>query len=219
MEFWLLILGGLALGAAHTLEADHVAAVSGFVSRERGLKKYAMIGVLWGFGHTAALFLAGILVLALKINLASRVSQIFEIAVGIVLIVFGVNILLKIWQHKMHVHQHSHDGSTHIHLHSHESSEAHSHAHRSFFMGLLHGFAGSGALMLLILPTMPSVPEGLGFILIFGIGSVIGMLVMSLALGVAAVASEKIDKSNTILKTLAGSFSVIIGVHHIMEII
>ena len=179
---------GLILGLRHALDPDHIAAVSTIVSESRSVRRSSLIGTFWGLGHTMSLFIAGVLVIALKVQISDRVALWMEFAVALMLILLGLKAMLKpLRGWRIHVHQHVHDGGSHSHVHLHRPSEEHAHKHRHlirsgarpFLVGMVHGMAGSAALMILVLATIPSALAGLIYIAVFGLGSVGGMLIMS----------------------------------------
>lgn len=184
---FLSLLGlGFVLGLKHALDPDHMVAVSTIVSEAKSVKRSSLVGTFWGLGHTLSLLAAGIVVIALKVQISDRLALWMEFTVALMLVVLGSRAIVKslrAW--KLHRHRHTHDGSTHTHLHLHHGNDAHRHRHlirlsaRPFLVGMVHGMAGSAALTLLVLATIPSAVAGLVYIAIFGIGSVGGMLVMS----------------------------------------
>ena len=219
---------GFVLGLKHALDADHLVAVTTIVSEKRGLFSSAIIGAVWGLGHTAALLAVGIVVLLLQTQIPERVAQTMEFAVAIMLVLLGANLLRKIFLGKeLHMHAHQHGGHFHAHPHVHERAEAdepHTHhglqvSGRPFFIGLVHGMAGSAALMLLVLATIPSPIIGLLYIAIFGIGSVGGMLLMSAAISLPfAFTANKFLRLNFAVRALAGVFSIAFGIFMMYEI-
>src|SRR5688500_13387039 len=170
---------GFALGLQHAIEADHLAAVSTIVSEKKSLLTASVVGGFWGLGHTIALLAVGAVVIFLKVQLSETVEARLEAVVGAMLILLGLNALRKLFSaDKVHVHPHEHDGLEQIHIHSHEHEPQPSHIRcgpRSTLIGLVHGLAGSAALMLLILPIIPSPAVALLYIVIFGIGPIGGM--------------------------------------------
>ena len=180
---------GFLLGLVHALEADHVIAVSTFVSQHRTLRRASTAGVFWGLGHTTALFLVGLLVIVFKITIPQYIALYMEFAVGVVLVALGVSVVKGYITGKVHAHAHQHEGVTHLHFHSHAGGEDHDHEHwsahhgRSLLVGMVHGMAGSAALMLLVLATIPKPLWGLLYILVFGAGSILGMVCVSTAIG------------------------------------
>lgn len=147
-----------------------------------------------------SLLLAGIAVIAFRIRIPERMALWMEFAVALMLVILGAKALLKpLRGWNVHIHRHSHDGSSHIHLHLHRPGEegAHHHRHligfgaRPFFVGMVHGMAGSAALMILVLATIPSALAGLLYIAVFGLGSVGGMLIMSSLISMPFVLTRK----------------------------
>src|SRR6185436_7710174 len=155
---------GFTLGLRHALEADHVAAVSTFVSQERGLLRSCLRGAFWGLGHTIALMAAGLAIVAFKLEVSPAFERTVDTVVALVLILLGGHVLFRaIATFQMHRHEHAHDGSAHRHLHVHVGDDGtHGHLHpwrgarQPLLMGLLHGLAGGGALVLLVMATIPS---------------------------------------------------------------
>ncbi|MBV9209955.1 MAG: urease accessory protein UreH, partial [Acidobacteria bacterium] len=113
---------GLVFGLKHATEADHIVAVSAIVSQERSLLRSAIVGALWGVGHTASLILVGIIVLALRVAVPERVASWLEFGVALMIIALGATALMRALRHRadMHLHQHQHDGVSHVHIHFHE---------------------------------------------------------------------------------------------------
>src|SRR5437660_8754852 len=182
-----LVVLGLLRCLRHALDPDHIAAVSTIVSESRSVRRSSLIGTFWGLGHTMSLLIAGVLVIALKVRISDRVALWMEFAVALMLILLGLKAMLKpLRGWRIHVHQHVHDGGSHSHVHLHRPSEEHAHKHRHlirsgarpFLVGMVHGMAGSAALMILVLATIPSALAGLIYIAVFGIGSVGGILIM-----------------------------------------
>jgi ABC-type nickel/cobalt efflux system permease component RcnA len=212
---------GFVLGLKHALDPDHMVAVSTIVSESKSVKRSSLVGTFWGLGHTMSLLLAGVLVIALKVQISDRLASWMEFAVALMLILLGLKAMLKSlrgW--KVHVHRHTHDGTTHSHLHMHRGDEDHQHAHRHlirsgarpFAVGLVHGMAGSAALMILVLATIPSAIAGLIYVAVFGIGSVGGMLIMSSLISLPFVFTRKRFKVlSEGLQVAVGLFSVSFG--------
>lgn len=195
---FLTILGlGFLLGAKHALDADHVAAVSTLLVGRPAWRTSGVIGFCWGFGHTATLLVVGLLVIAFKVTIPEPVAQGLELGVGVMLIVLGGSLAATLIRERWHLHVHRHDGQAHLHLHSHKQREDHGHAHgapdgfpwslRPVLIGMAHGLAGSAALMLLVLAAVRSVWEGLAYILVFGVGSMAGMVLLGLAVSAPLV--------------------------------
>lgn len=202
---------GFILGLKHALDADHVVAVSTIVSQVRGLKKSSLIGAVWGLGHTTTLLLVGLVILLFKLVIPNKVALFFEILVGFVLVILGIGVLIKATKEKIHLHKHKHDNIDHTHFHSHKESPSHIHMHKSFMVGMAQGLAGSAALMLLVLTTVKSVSEGLSYILVFGIGSILGMLIVSGILSLPFLLTAKFENIHNYVKILVGIISIVLG--------
>lgn len=210
---------GLLLGLRHALDPDHIAAVSTLVTRERGVARSCLLGAFWGAGHTVALLAAGVAVITFRLSIAPAVEEALERAVGLVLVLLGGHVLLRaVGSLVVHGHEHSHDGAPHRHVHLHLGSSDAAHGHlvrlggRPFLVGLLHGLAGSAALTLLVLGTIPSPLGGLAYILVFGLGSTAGMLLLSGLVGLPiALAAGRGKRLQTALQVVAGVASAALG--------
>lgn len=213
------ILGlGFVLGLGHALNADHVAAVSTIAGQTKSLKKSSSFGAIWGMGHTAALFLIGSVILIFRLAIPDNIALSFELLAGFVLVILGMDVLRKIIRDDVHVHRHEHHDVTHKHFHRHKESPSHDHRHKSFLVGMVHGLAGSAALMLLVLMTVNSTLQGFLFILIFGVGSTLGMLVTGAVIGLPFKFTARSGRINGSVKTAAGIISVVLGFAIIYEI-
>jgi ABC-type nickel/cobalt efflux system permease component RcnA len=212
---------GLVLGLRHALDPDHVAAVSTIVGESKSIRRSSLVGTFWGLGHTVALLLAGIFVIALKFQISPRLALWMEFIVALMLILLGTRSLLKsVRNWKVHVHRHSHDGTEHVHVHVHRPGEQHRHRHRHliklgarpFFIGLVHGMAGSGALTILVLATIPSALAGLVYVAVFGLGSIGGMFLMSALISLPFVLTGKrFSVFSQALQMMVGLFSLTFG--------
>jgi len=213
--FSVLVIG-FVLGLQHATEADHLAAVSTIVSEKKNLFTASIVGGLWGVGHTISLFTVGLVVILLKFQISESLETKLEACVGAMLILLGLNALRKLFQaSKVHVHSHEHDGHKHVHIHAHSKSAEESHhrlSPRSIFIGMVHGLAGSAALMLLVVPTIKSESVALLYILIFGIGSIGGMMAMSFLIGLPFhFTAGRFDVLNRGIRLVAGLFSLGLG--------
>lgn len=209
---------GLVLGLEHALDADHVVAVMALVSQTRNLKKSSLLGALWGAGHTTTLLISGIAVLAFKLSIPPSLALLLEFVVGLVLVALGLDVIVKVARGDLHSHEHHHEEGLHSHLHTHHRSAAHNHSHRSFLIGMLHGLAGSGTLVLLALASARSVVEGLAFMLIFGIGSILGMWITSALIAVPLLLSARFARLSLVVRLAAGLTSIVLGVVVMIEV-
>ncbi|MBI2658529.1 sulfite exporter TauE/SafE family protein [Candidatus Woesearchaeota archaeon] len=206
---------GFLLGIRHAFDADHVAAVSA-VAADSSIKKSSLLGMFWGFGHAISLLIAGLAVLLLKITIPQKLALSFEFIVGIMLIALGINVLVTISKNRIHIHKHKHGNEAHIHFHSHKLIKRHQHTHlpikKPLFIGMVHGLAGSAALTLVVLAAINSVFIGLIYILLFGAGSIIGMMLASSIISLPfKLVPNKLQKIHKLLQLSAGLVSIIIG--------
>src|SRR3954464_12768732 len=177
---------GFLLGMQHALEADHIAAVSSIASRRSDVADIVKHGLTWGLGHTLTLFAFAGAAILLGHAIPDHLSRPLETAVGLMLVGLGSHVLWRLWRDRVHFHRHHHhDGTVHFHAHSHagetlpHAKAPHAHAHgfrwRTLLVGLMHGMAGSAALLVLTVTQASSAVAGLGYIALFGVGSMIGM--------------------------------------------
>ena len=232
---------GFILGLKHATEADHLVAVTTIVSEQRSVWRSTMVGILWGIGHTAALFMAGLLIILLRVTIPERVASLLELAVAVMITFLGARILYLLLKdrQRVHVHTHTHDGRAHTHLHFHNPADEHQtddmRGHsvtthhgtlrglRPVFVGVVHGLAGSAVLTLLVLEQVMSRGGsrylGLVYLLIFGLGSIGGMLVMSLLISLPFVfTANYFTRINNPLRLVAGLASVIFGIYYAWEV-
>lgn len=216
---------GFMLGLRHALDSDHVAAVSTVLAQRPSFKASGLIGLSWGLGHTLVLLIVGMVVLWFRVPVPAFVASVAEGIVGIMLVSLGGLLGFKLFKERWHIHQHEHDGDRHIHLHSHAMAKDHGHPHlwreslRPLCIGMAHGLAGSAALLLLVVSTAGSVTEGLIYIGVFGCGSILGMMLIGMALSVPVVWSMRLGRSalfavqvSASLGSLGMGFSILNGV-------
>jgi high-affinity nickel permease len=206
-----MLTTGFLLGVQHSFDADHVAAVSTIVSKNRSIGRSALVGAVWGLGHTATLLVIGLVVIVLKITIPEFVSRAFEFFVGLMLLYLGGALLKSVLFDNIHIHKHTHDGQQHIHLHSHKSGSKHDHLHKPFMIGIVHGLAGSAGIMLLVMATMTSIIEGLLFTLTFGLGSILGMVATGAIIGVPFLLAKSYERLSRICMAGIALATIIIG--------
>jgi hypothetical protein len=224
------ILGlGFLLGMQHALEADHIAAVSSIAARRSHVADIVKHGLTWGLGHTLTLFVFAGAAILLGRAIPDSVAQPLETAVGVMLIGLGTHVLWRLRRDRVHFHQHGHgDGTVHIHAHSHAGEttphlrSAHAHEHgfrwRTLLVGLMHGMAGSAALLVLTVTQASSPAAGLGYIALFGVGSMIGMGALSTVIAIPLVASARwLTWANRGLQAAVGLVTIAIGVMTVVE--
>lgn len=198
--FSLLFLG-LLIGMRHALEADHIVALASLTSNNQSIKDTVKHGTVWGLGHTITLFIFGGMMLLIGSSISDQLVHALEFSVGLMLIFLGIDVLRKLIKKRIHFHQHQHDNGheneQHFHAHSHadetpqqHNPQNHQHEHgrafplRALFVGLMHGMAGSAALIVLTLQTVSSTTQGFLYILFFGIGSIFGMAALSFIIAI-----------------------------------
>jgi cytochrome c biogenesis protein CcdA len=224
------ILGlGFLLGLQHALEADHVAAVSSIAVRRSDVADIIKHGLTWGIGHTLTLFAFAGAALALGGAIPETLARPIEFAVGIMLVGLGAHVLWRLRRDRVHFHKHRHgDGTVHIHAHSHAGetiahiSAPHAHAHgfrwRTLLVGLMHGMAGSAALLVLALSQASSVAAGLLYVALFGIGSMLGMGALSTVIAIPlALTARSLTWLNNGLQAAVGILTIAIGVRTLVE--
>jgi ABC-type nickel/cobalt efflux system permease component RcnA len=224
------ILGfGFLLGMQHALEPDHIAAVSSIAARRTHVGEIVKHGLTWGGGHTLTLFAFTGAAILLGHTIPAGVAQPIEGAVGIMLVGLGAHVLWRLWRDRVHFHRHGHgDGTVHFHAHSHAGETtphvraAHVHEHgfrwRTLLVGLMHGMAGSAALLVLTVSQASSPAAGLGYVALFGIGSMIGMGALSTVIAVPIAASARwLTWANHGLQGAVGLVTVAIGINTLVE--
>jgi sulfite exporter TauE/SafE len=179
-----LLLGtALILGAMHSFQPDHLAAVGVFVSRRPSWREALALGARWGLGHSLSILLVGGALVVSGLRLPARFEPSLDRVVGATLIVLGLLAIRRAL--RLHAHVHAHDSGEHWHLHSHARSEAHDHGHGALLgIGMLHGLAGSGALVVL-LPTAVATSRfaAITYLAVFGLGTICSMSVFGAAAG------------------------------------
>ena len=224
--FSLLSLGFL-LGLKHALDADHVAAILTIATENRTFWRSSLIGFCWGVGHTVILLVVGTAVLLFNLTIPSAWAKLFEVAVGVMLVGLGLSVAFALWRERVHLHAHWHEhGEQHRHLHSHSRGAHHDHLHRfrleykSLAVGMVHGLAGSAALLLLVLAAVPSLGVGLVYILVFGAGSILGMVFLATAMSIPfAMSAERMSRVQQTLRGAAALFSIVLGSTILVELL
>ena len=211
-------------GLEHAFEADHLLAVNSLVSNRNNLKSSVKDGIFWGIGHTLTIFVVAVVMIVFKVLISERVFNYLEASVGLMLVLLGIYRLAKLFKKNTHSHTYTHshpfsqsDPISHLHSHTYSHSHMvttsnHSHTNKlnnfnaAFGVGLVHGLAGSGALVVLVLSQMKTTVEGLLYILIFGIGPILGMFIasgiFSIPYGKKVLKSQKLQIGLIIVSSL-----------------
>lgn len=225
-----ILLLGFLMGMRHALEADHLAAVASLATGRRSMGSTVLQGAVWGLGHTITLLVIGGVCLALNSAIPDWLARYLETAVGVMLLILGLDVFRRLRRQRVHLHVHQHPGGTmHLHAHAHPPDQPHDKAqhehahpegalggrfpHRALIVGMVHGMAGSAALLLLTLRTVSSVGLGLLYIALFGIGSILGMALLSTVIAVPLRLSARlVSGAYGALEVLVGLTALGIGV-------
>ncbi|MBO0332122.1 high frequency lysogenization protein HflD [Sneathiella sp. CAU 1612] len=188
---------GFLIGMRHALEADHVAAVASLASGSKSIRETIFHGAVWGLGHTLALMAIGSLVIVMNSSVPEGLAHWLEFTVGVMLVVLGADVIRRVVRDRVHFHFHRHSsqGRAHLHAHSHRgegkhAKSAHEHTHnksltaRVLAVGLMHGMAGSAALVVLVAGTITTTMTAILYMALFGFGSIVGMAALSAVIAV-----------------------------------
>lgn len=200
MPTLITILGlGFLLGIRHATDADHVVAISAIVTKQKNIKSSTMIGALWGIGHSAMVTIVGIAIIFFSLNISEQTGKILESIVGIMLVVLGFLNIFDLRKISLDSHLHSHDNNNFT---------------RILFVGAVHGLAGSAAIALLILATIKNPNDAAFYLLIFNIGVIVGMMIITTLLGTSfAYARKKVNNLHKYLVLGSGIISIIFGTY------
>lgn len=220
-----LLALGFVMGVRHALEADHVAAVATLATRSSSPRATARLAAMWGAGHALTLLVVAGSVVVLGATIPDGLARVLEAAAGALLVVLGADVLRRLWQQRVHFHVHRHQGGVrHLHAHAHSDvpqahdATAHEHAHspllfwRALVVGSVHGMAGSAALVMLSLQAVSSPASALGYVALFGLGSVLGMVLFSVAIALPfRLRARQVDGAWRGLQAALGAASIAIG--------
>jgi ABC-type nickel/cobalt efflux system permease component RcnA len=236
-----IIALGFFLGMRHATDPDHVLAVTTIVSRQRSIRQAALIGILWGLGHTITILAVGSAIILFGLVIPPRVGLTMELSVGLMLILLGLLNLSGImrWITETftppasgHSHPHEHGDFIHSHPHTH-APETHGHTNdatplgwmdrtfgrlglyqvvRPLVVGIVHGLAGSAAVALLVLTTIRVSSWAVLYLLVFGLGTVAGMMLITAAIAVPFKFSQgRFARLNRGLGLISGLASLAFG--------
>lgn len=191
-----VLLLGFTLGIKHATEPDHVIAVSTIASQTKKLSRSSLAGVFWGLGHTATLLVIGVTAIALGQHIPENVATLLEFFVGVMLVYLGINGIRKNPIIEEGKQQHFHK--------------------KSFVIGVIHGLAGSAAMVLLTAAAADTGAEAFQYILLFGAGTIVGMLLFTTLLGLPFLVTSK--KSIPLFLMRATSLiSVVYGLYYMIQ--
>lgn len=203
---------GFLSGFRHAFEPDHVIAVSTLLHEKTRLASAVLTGLAWGAGHTTVLLAGVVAVTALRIEISPEQSALMELPVATMLIGLGIWTLASSARRIRGLGRHTHDSIPHLHVGDHPHPHSFPTSWHGFSVGLVHGFAGTGALLLLVAATLPSLWHSVLYALIFGIGSLLGMAVVSTALALPLLAARSRPYLFSSLTGFCGVLSVGLGV-------
>ncbi len=218
-----IVLLGLFLGMRHSTDPDHVIAVSTIASRERSVTHGALIGVLWGIGHTLTIFLVGSAIILFGLVIPPRVGLSMEFSVALMLILLGVLNLTGAlrWLNSRFSPANRSLSSSELPAHANASTSpldrlmsryGSYQVFRPLVIGLVHGLAGSAAVALLVLSTIHTPLWAIAYLLVFGIGTIIGMMLMTSAMAIPVVYTGKhFATANRYLTPISGIVSTAFG--------
>jgi high-affinity nickel-transport protein len=193
---------GFLLGLRHATDADHVVAVTAIVARERALRRAAWIGVLWGVGHSVTLFVLGGILIAFRLTMPPRLGLALELGVAIMLVALGFLTLRA-------------PGAA-----GDAPASPALDARRPLLVGTVHGLAGSAAVALVVLTTIRDTAWALAYLAVFGLGTVAGMLLVTLLVAAPAlVAADRVRHAQRAIRLAAGALSVVVGLLLAREIV
>lgn len=193
---------GFMLGLRHATDADHVVAVTAIVARERTMRRAAWIGALWGIGHSITVFVVGGAIIAFRLVIPPRLGLALEFGVALMLIGLGFSNLRAAAPPREHGHAHEFD------------------IRKPLLIGTVHGLAGSAAVAILVLAAIPETAWAFGYLLVFGVGTVAGMMLVTVILAAPAmVASERVARLHGSIRLAAGVLSLAFGLLLARELI
>lgn len=212
ITFVSIIALGFFLGMRHATDPDHVIAVTTIVTREQRFSKAAWIGAFWGMGHTLTIFAVGAAIILFNVVIPPRLGLTMELAVGAMLVLLGIFNVRSFFRPQVqdaaaHTHSHAHIHGDYVHTHPHtHGPEAHPHGAeqtplarmdramagftayrplRPLMIGIVHGLAGSAAVALLVLATIRDPRWAVAYLLVFGVGTIAGMMLITMGIASA----------------------------------
>ena len=228
----LIVMAGLSIGLLHAFEPDHLSAVSTQLlhktdhskdSTKSQIKKITISssirGMLWGMGHTSSIVLIGLLIAGFSFTISSDFFVGAELVVGFMLVGLGIlTAMNKTILKGQHVHPHSHEnGLSHTHPHSHIGD--HNHDHKSYLIGCIHGLAGSGSLVALTASTIHGFDMLISFLILFGVGSIMGMIAASGIMGLPLIILTKVNNVTKYLRFIISGITFVIGANIVFSIL
>jgi hypothetical protein len=241
-----VLLLGLLFGIQHATDPDHVIAVATIVARTRRFGAGALVGAFWGVGHTVTVTAVGVILIAFNLTVTPRVALSLELVVALMLIVLGILRIVWVFRDSDAVpvahlgEPHSHEAGPALHSHAHRHGEAvhrHPHVHpparllralrtvgpaqalRSALVGLVHGLAGSAAVALLVLSSIRGTAGAVGYLLLFGVGTILGMTAITGLLSLPfTIRAPRLRRGRQALALTTGAVSLAFGLYLAFQI-
>lgn len=221
-----IVATAFALGLAHSFDPDHIVAVSTLLCNTTSLRKSVWSAVAWGGGHSIVLLIVGLLLLVLRVEIPAGVVVAFEFAAGVMLILIGAWVVKPFLNHVLRPRQHSHEheeteeADRHPHSRTLNHDDIHFHLSKSVLTCVLQGLGGSATIMLVMLTTVNSLPLGLIFIMIFGLGVILGMVsVACLISSLLKYTATHLENLHEKVKAVTGTISIAFGAYIIVQIL
>ena len=241
-----ILLLGLLFGIQHATDPDHVVAVATIVARTRRFGAGALVGAFWGVGHTVTVTAVGLALIVFNVTVTPRVALSLELVVALMLIVLGILRIVWVFRasdpvplaHLGEPHAHATEPALHSHVHAHgDAMHRHPHVHpparllralqtvgpaqavRSALIGLVHGLAGSAAVALLVLSTIRGTAGALGYLLLFGVGTILGMTAITGLLSLPfTIRAPRMRRTRRALALTTGAVSLAFGLYLAFQI-
>ncbi len=229
MSYFSILSLAFVVGMGHALETDHLAAMSNMLTQKGNRRSLIARGAFWGLGHTLALFAFCTVAVGLGLSISGTLQAGLEFTVGLMIVALGLQSLWRIYRDRVHIHVHDHGAHRHLHAHSHKGQSgphdaaAHDHSHRrtnakALGVGLVHGAAGSGALLILTVSATQSIGQALAYFAVFGIGSMVGMAALSAVISLPlSLAQRGANWLNVTLSAGIGLVALWVGASIIVE--
>jgi ABC-type nickel/cobalt efflux system permease component RcnA len=221
-----ILATGFALGLVHSLDPDHIVAVSTVICKTPNLRKCISSAAIWGIGHSAMLFIVGLLVLGLRVAIPESVFNFFELGAAIMLIFLGFLVIKPAITHKLQPHDHPCKEDTKIVVenkeeqHHQDHDHNHAHIHGLALTGIFQGLAGSSSIMLVTLTTVSSFEIGLTFLALFGVGVILSMAGIACLIGtILDHTTSKLESVHEKISLATGAFSISFGTYLIIQLI
>lgn len=236
-----VLLLGLVFGIQHATDPDHVVAVATIVARTRRFGAGALVGAFWGVGHAVTVTAVGLGLIVFKLPMPPRAGPLLELAVALMLIVLGILRIVRVFRdsdpvpvaHLSEPHGHAGEPALHSHLHHHgETAHRHPHVHpparllralqtvgpgqamRAAIVGVGHGLAGSAGVALLLLSTIRSSAGAMGYLLLFGVGTILGMTAITGLLSLPfTLRAPRVQRGRRALALTTGALSLAFGLY------